>query len=129
MEKKVLIIDDDQLLCATLTDALTNKGITVTCMQDGRSGLGAALAIKPDLITLDWNMPGADGEWFLDAIRKDPWGKSANIMLITGNGDDIETVNKAMQGSVDYIFYKGDTDISKLTEEILGRLSGNDVVR
>jgi len=61
MPGTVLIIDDDDALSGLLKEFLQSKGFTVCREPDGHSGAAKARELLPDLITLDFNMPGANG--------------------------------------------------------------------
>lgn len=72
MHKSVLIIDDDEDLSAMLMDFLQSKGFTVSRAHDGPSGLAKAGKLLPDLITLDFNMPGENGVETYNQLRNNP---------------------------------------------------------
>lgn len=72
MPKSVLVIDDDENLSALLKDFLQSKGYTVFCAPDGISGVEKARALLPDLITLDFNMPGTNGVEVYNQLRSQP---------------------------------------------------------
>jgi DNA-binding response OmpR family regulator len=63
---KVLVVDDDpdvRLLCRTI---LVNEGFTVVEAEDAPTGVSLSRQEQPDLVLLDWMMPGVDG---VDALR------------------------------------------------------------
>ncbi|HAT72007.1 MAG TPA: hypothetical protein DCS63_04250 [Elusimicrobia bacterium] len=72
MAKSVLIIDDDEDLSALLKDLLQSKGFSVSCAPDGVSGVEKARTLLPDLITLDFNMPGTNGVEVYNQLRNRP---------------------------------------------------------
>ena len=72
MAKCVLIIDDDEDLSALLKDFLQSKGLAVSCAPDGVSGVEKARELLPDLITLDFNMPGTNGVEVYNQLRNNP---------------------------------------------------------
>ncbi len=72
MAKSVLIIDDDENLSALLKDFLEAKGFTVSHEADGLSGVAKARELLPDLITMDFNMPGANGVESYNQLRNYP---------------------------------------------------------
>jgi len=57
----ILIADDDEKLVAALRRTLAYEGYTVLTATDGRDALAQAQARRPDLVVLDWMMPGLDG--------------------------------------------------------------------
>ncbi|OGR43679.1 MAG: hypothetical protein A2X35_08430 [Elusimicrobia bacterium GWA2_61_42] len=72
MSKSVLIIDDDDDLSCLLMDFLSSKGFTVSREADGTSGAAKARKMLPDLITLDFNMPGANGVETYNELHRYP---------------------------------------------------------
>lgn len=83
MSVKILVIEDAPELAGALNDLLTHKGYTTLLEQSGKRGLEAALAEKPDLILLDLRLPDIDGFTVLRELRKDAWGKTANVLMLT----------------------------------------------
>ncbi len=72
MSGKVLIIDDDDALSSLLRDFLVSKGYTVSREADGHAGAARAREILPDLITLDFNMPGNNGVETYNELHRYP---------------------------------------------------------
>ena len=61
MNERILIIEDDQAILKLLQRGLAYEGYTVDTAIDGRMGLIAARDHTPDLVILDWMLPGMDG--------------------------------------------------------------------
>jgi acyl-CoA thioester hydrolase len=68
-EKTVLIIDDDQTLVAPLKDGLESIGYRVAVAFDGMQGILQAHQAKPDVIILDFYMPGGGGRTVYERLR------------------------------------------------------------
>lgn len=66
--KLLLLVDDCEDLCTTLSDALTFEGFKVVCTYSGEMALRQLAAVTPDLIILDVTMPGMGGLGFLTRI-------------------------------------------------------------
>ena len=59
--EKILVIDDDPDVRAFISESLAEQGYNVFQANDGRSGLSAYAAERPDLVVLDFIMPGLSG--------------------------------------------------------------------
>lgn len=68
--KKVLIVDDDPVLCDTTRRLLTRSGFSVLTAHDGKTGLAKAGASLVDAILLDYRLPDFDGVDFLRTLRR-----------------------------------------------------------
>lgn len=66
----ILLIEDNDLLGASLIDNLQMENFTVDWVQDGETGLAAAMKGVHDLIILDLSLPKLDGFEILTAVRK-----------------------------------------------------------
>ena len=99
---RVLVIDDSAFNRRTLTRLLESiQGVEVVATAtDGNEGLKQAMRLKPDLITLDLEMPVMDGFTFLRILMKT---SPTPVIVISSRGEDIN-VFKAMElGAVDFI--------------------------
>lgn len=67
---RILIIDDDQDLAGLLTILLRSWGYEVASAGDPASGLSAARKFRPDLILLDYHMPGETGAHLFETLRR-----------------------------------------------------------
>jgi two-component system chemotaxis response regulator CheY len=70
---KVLLIDDEPFIRATLSQILVNIGIKNVYQTDSvQAALGETLRVRPDLVFCDIHMPGEDGFVYVSEIRNDP---------------------------------------------------------
>jgi CheY-like chemotaxis protein len=84
----ILIVEDSALLRAVVADALTGEHFTVLEAENGKIGLDTALEKHPDLIMLDVMMPVMGGVEALALLRKDPWGATVPVIILTGTRDE-----------------------------------------
>ena len=61
MTSRILVVDDDERIAASVRRALTYEGYSVDVAHDGEEALRAARQIGPDLVVLDVMLPGIDG--------------------------------------------------------------------
>jgi CheY-like chemotaxis protein len=84
MTRRVLVVDDDELLCEVAQTALELiGGWEVSTAQSGRQAQQRALAEHPDAILLDVMMPGIDGPSTVAALRADPATSDIPIIFLT----------------------------------------------
>ncbi len=101
---KVLVIDDETLLADMLRATLGKLGHDVTTAANGQDGLDKFQQTHPDLVLLDYKMPGADGIQVLqELIAISP--KTPTIMLSAWGADAVE--NQARQLGVREFLRKG----------------------
>lgn len=99
-KKKILIVEDEDLILTPLENKFKNAGFKVTVAHDGEEGYNLAMKVKPDLLMLDIVMPKLDGMGLMKKIREDNnWGKDVPIIMLT-NISDSETVSEAAKYQV-----------------------------
>lgn len=82
-QKKILIIDDEQLILKTTALLLKCEGYTPLCAIDGKQGLSMALKEKPDMIMLDIMMPGMDGWEVLNLLKSEKYNVTSPVVIFT----------------------------------------------
>lgn len=88
-KKRVLVVDDEAAMRASLCVALEEAGYAVTSANDGLAGIEAAIREHPDLILLDIVMPKLNGMELLARLRQNEWGRTAKVIFFTHlEGDD-----------------------------------------
>jgi DNA-binding response OmpR family regulator len=101
MERSVLVIDDDPVLCDAITDYLEPCGFAVQTRGEGRSGLEAAGQENHDLILLDVMLPDdLDGLEVLRILRE---SSQVPVIMLTARGDEIDRILGLELGADDYL--------------------------
>jgi DNA-binding NtrC family response regulator len=101
MTRRVLVVDDDPTVRASLADALRGEGIDVAVAEDGLRALGALTASMPDVVLTDVRMPEMDGLELLRELRQRT--PHVDVVLMTAF-DDMETVVTGMrQGAAEFL--------------------------
>lgn len=84
MSRTILVVDDDATLVAPLKDGLESAGYRVATAFDAAQGLLLAHEARPDLIILDFYMPGADGGSVYERLRAAPDTREIPVVFSTG---------------------------------------------
>lgn len=103
--KKVLLIEDEQLLLDLYTEAFENESFELITAQDGDSGLKLASKL-PDLILLDILLPGINGFDVLRKLKTNPNTRDIPVIVLTNLGSEQTDNDKKLAlslGAVDYL--------------------------
>ncbi|MCP4748919.1 MAG: response regulator [Desulfobacteraceae bacterium] len=88
MAKKILIIDDDPVIVTYLKALFEDNGYQTCCASSSMEGLEQVRTEKPDLITLDLEMPGEWGPRFYRKLRQDKELRDIPVLVISGIDGD-----------------------------------------
>lgn len=117
MSKKVLIVDDNELVRKSLGAMLTNVEVSALTAANGKDGLKLALEQHPDLVITDVHMPEMGGHDMIEKIRADEWGKKVPIIIMTVD-EDTDSINKALAEGVTVYLSKTNSDPAAIAEQI-----------
>lgn len=101
MAAKILMVEDEANLAQFVQLELTYEGYEVSVAHDGLAGLMAAREQAPDLIILDWMMPGLSGVEVCRRLRQT--GSKIPIILLTAKDDISDRVEGLDAGANDYV--------------------------
>lgn len=119
--KKILLVDDDKLICESLKIILENKGYDVVAVaNDGNESYELYKKEKPDLVLMDIRMKYCNGIESSEKILKEY--PTANILLLTTFKDE-EYISKAITNGIKGYILKD--NFSSLIPSIETVLSGN----
>jgi len=117
MAKKILIIEDEELLYNLLERKLNEKGYQASVAKDGAEGMKMIKEIKPDLILLDIVMPNKNGFEVMDEIQADEKLKHIPVIVISNSGQPVE-IDKAKElGAKDWLI-KTEFDPQEVIEKV-----------
>jgi CheY-like chemotaxis protein len=88
MPKKIMIIDDDPTIVKYLQAIFSDNGYATCTAGSAMEGLEVVRKEKPDLITLDLQLPGEWGPRFYRKLRKDDALKEIPVIVISGIDGD-----------------------------------------
>lgn len=100
---KIAIIEDDLVISQMYRMKFEADGFEVRVAENGRDGVILAEHMKPDLILLDMQMPEMNGTEALTEIRKQPWGKTVPVIVLTNLGEEEAPKNLHALGIHSYI--------------------------
>jgi DNA-binding response OmpR family regulator len=105
--ERVLVVDDEPSLVATLRYALTHSGFAVRTAADGPAALAAMRQELPDLVVLDVMLPGIDGFEVCRRIRAEaqtsPDVGRVPIIMLTARDDPVDRIVGLEVGADDYV--------------------------
>ncbi len=100
MKERILIIEDDEAIVRVLRRSLAYEGYTVDAAYDGETGLTLARDAHPDLVILDWMLPGMDGLEVCERLRA---GGNIPILMLTAKDTVQDRVHGLDAGADDYM--------------------------
>jgi CheY-like chemotaxis protein len=83
--KKILIIEDNLLNLELATDLLEANGFTIFSAQTAEEGLRMARELLPDLLLMDFSLPGMDGLTATKNLKADPATRHVSVVGLTAN--------------------------------------------
>jgi DNA-binding response OmpR family regulator len=97
---QVLVVDDEENLVNLLRGYLEREGFEVSEALDGPSALEAARAHAPEIVILDWMLPGLDGMEVLRELRR---FSEAYVILLTARSEEVDKIVGLSTGADDYL--------------------------
>lgn len=110
--KKILIIDDEEMLCESLKDILEDEGYEVLTATNSLSALTQIEDSTPDVIISDINLPDINGLELLKRIKREYPG--IEIIIMTGYGEAEVCLEAKEKGAFEYIVKPLNIPILKL---------------
>ncbi len=121
-KKKVLVVEDEEILLTALKEELVEGGYNTEGANDGQEGLEKVKSFQPDLILLDLIMPKMDGMQVLKHLKEDAATKDIPVVILT-NLSDYERISDALAlGAKDYLV-KANYSLNDLLEKVKTVLS------
>ena len=103
MNIKVLVVDDEEHIVELVKFNLETEGFDVEVAYDGLDGFVKARDTKPDLIFLDWMLPGISGIDILKKIRSDKELLNTPVIMLTAKNMESDKIQGLDVGADDYI--------------------------
>ena len=100
----IYLVEDDASISDLESYALKSAGFEVNAFADSDSFFKALQqGQKPDLVILDWMLPGKSGIEILEALRADPATASLPVLLVTAKNSELDIVKGLDAGADDYL--------------------------
>jgi len=119
---KLLLIEDNPSMQATLQRSFERRGISVTTCADGLRALDRWRAVLPDVVLLDLSLPGRDGLQVLADARAD--GLATPVIILTARGTVGDRILGLNTGADDYLPKPFDLDELEARVRALARRGG-----
>ena len=103
MKGKILIVEDEAAIREMLGYTLMKEGYTCQEAADVEQARVIVLKDRPDLILLDWMLPGVSGIDYARRLRSDSDTKDIPIIMLTAKGDEADKVRGLDTGVDDYV--------------------------
>jgi two-component system alkaline phosphatase synthesis response regulator PhoP len=98
---KILIVEDDENLRFLVVHRLKAEGYEVSEVGDGEAAEKIILSAKPDIVLLDWMLPGKQGAEVCESVRQQ--GFENLIIMMTAKAQDVDKIDAYNFGASDYV--------------------------
>jgi two-component system chemotaxis response regulator CheY len=107
---RAIVVDDSKAAREILAEILGNLGFKVWKARDAQEGLEILKEVKnPDVILIDWIMPGMDGLQLIKSIRADGAFTAVRLLMVTSE-TEMPQIAKALEAGADEYIMKPVTD-------------------
>ena len=103
MQKHILIVEDEPAIRDMVAFALRKAGMEPAHAADARSAQGMIAERVPDLILLDWMLPGMSGLDLARRLRREDLTRDVPIIMLTARGEETDRVGGLEAGVDDYV--------------------------
>ena len=103
MSQLILIVEDEPSIAELISINLSHAGFTVARAFQADEASLMMRNISPDLVILDWMLPGKSGVQFAKELRANPVTQSLPILMLTAKGEEADKVLGLDAGADDYV--------------------------
>lgn len=121
MPKKILIIEDEEIMLGLLQRKLTKEGYEVSIAKDGEEGLKVMKEVKPGLVLLDIIMPKMGGFEVMEEMNKDKELKKIPVIVISNSGQPVELDRAQNLGAKDWLI-KTEFDPQEVIDKVVKQI-------
>ena len=102
-QPNVLVVDDEEAIRDMIQFALEKSGMGVQTASSAHEALLSINESRPDIILMDWMMPGVSGLELTRRLRKDPYTEDIPIIMLTARVTEDDKVAGLEAGTDDYV--------------------------
>lgn len=121
MPKKILLVEDEELILELLQRKLSQEGYQVSVARDGQEGLKLMKAVSPDLVLLDIVMPKMGGFEVMEEMSKDRDLRRIPVIIISNSGQPVELDRAKELGAKDWLI-KTEFDPQEVIEKVVKQI-------
>ena len=97
---RVMVVEDEKNLASLLRKYLEREGFEVHEAPDGNAAIEVAGRVEPDVVVLDWMLPGLDGMEVLRELRR---FSGAYVVMLTARTEEVDRIVGLSTGADDYL--------------------------
>ncbi|MDP1538542.1 MAG: response regulator [bacterium] len=117
MAKKILLIEDEEILINLLQRKLTQEGYEVSVARNGEEGLRLMRETMPDIVLLDIVMPKMGGLEVMEIMQKDKELKNIPVIIVSNSGQPVEIDKARKLGAKDWLI-KTEFDPQEVVDKV-----------
>lgn len=103
LKEKILVVEDEPDILELLTYNLTKEGYQVSGASSGEQALKMIPAYNPELVVLDWMLPGIDGLEICKFLKQNNKTTDINVLILTAKDNEADMVTGLELGADDYM--------------------------
>ncbi|MBQ4832170.1 phosphate regulon transcriptional regulator PhoB [Pseudoalteromonas sp. MMG010] len=103
MSRKVLVVDDEAPIREMLVFVLEQNGFQAIEAEDYDSAIAAMVEPYPDMVLLDWMLPGGSGIQIAKKFKQSEYTRQIPIIMLTARGEEEDKVRGLEVGADDYV--------------------------
>ena len=97
---RVLVVEDDDVIQVSLVESLADAGFATTGLRDGSTLEATIESFRPDVVILDWMLPGRDGPELARVIRS---RSDSSVIMLTARDEMSDRLRGFEAGADDYV--------------------------
>ena len=121
MAKKILLIEDEEIMLNLLQRKLTQENYEVLIARDGQEGLEVMEKELPDLVLLDIIMPEKGGFEVMEEMGKIPKLKNIPVIIVSNSGQPVELDRARKLGAKDWLI-KTEFDPQEVIDKVVKQI-------